>query len=203
MLVAGVVDVPTPQLTLATCTVIAVFEPGVVTTMVAAVPLDPPDFPGVTMRFPVLCAAALIVVTPSRHLAEKGPTVVPPTRTVTTVASASPSPTRREIPLATTAPDRVDADPPPVRIAPLLLTVGAGPKRSPPVTSIPFAEEADVAACAWGGPAVMPKACVRPPATIAPTARLLKPRLVTTVRRLSRRDVDMAFLLFVGVPVSG
>ncbi|QYN18917.1 hypothetical protein [Amycolatopsis sp. DSM 110486] len=148
VVVGGVVGVPTAQATLATCTVIAVFEPGVVTTMVAAVPLGPPDLPGVTVRFPVLCAAPLIVVTPFRHLAEKGPTLVPPTRTVATVASASPAPARSDIPLAATAPDREDADPPPVCTAPLLLTVGAGPKCSPPVTSIPLAEEAEVAACA-------------------------------------------------------
>ncbi|WP_432854908.1 hypothetical protein ACQPXB_21175 [Amycolatopsis sp. CA-161197] len=140
-----------PQDTVATCTVTAFFEPGVVTVIVAAVPLGPPDAPGDTVRLPALRAAALMVVTPLWHFAEKGPTLVPPTRTLATVASASPAPARRVMPLATTAPDGDEADPPPERMVPLLAIEGAGPKCSPPSTLMPPAVDVLVAAAATLG----------------------------------------------------
>jgi hypothetical protein len=194
LLVGGEVGgVPAPQDTVATCTVIGFFEPGAVTVMVAAVPLGPPDAPGATVRLPMLRAAAVTVVMPLWHVAENGPTLVPPTRTLATVASAMPAPARSEIPLATTAPDGEDADPPPVVIAPLLLTDGTGPECSPPLTAMPDALEAEPAADAAGFGA---RAAVN---AAAPTTRAPRPAPASANRTVRGCAVVMV-LPVVGFP---
>ncbi|RSN60501.1 hypothetical protein DMH01_14410 [Amycolatopsis sp. WAC 04182] len=162
-------------------TVVVLPEPAAETVMTAAVALPWPDAPGRTVRFPLLPPEPLTVVLPLRQVAENGPTVVPPTRTLATVASASPAPALTRTPLATTAPDLVETDPPPVLIAPLLDTLGCGARDSVPLTEMPLATE-------------MVSACAGVRHDVAPAARrapMLSPVSMTRVWALWNADVVM------------